>query len=244
MSLETEIAGLTSKATALIDYFTGAKNSIAAAVAAAVAAAPAISRTFYVSQLTGDDNALGTIDAPFKTIFRAISATPKGGTCEVLLRGNYTLKDSNILNNRRLVIRGESGVASETKLIIEEYTAGGVRAMGQFQGKGDVSFEFTDMTLSLPDSSAGSGALSTYYAFIYAGGNSMPGFLPVKLYNFAFELRGTFAGKFIGAGVQCLALSAVNTTIPAALEGSLVTGVAAGKDPSTLPNVITNIAKL
>ncbi len=244
MSLETEIAALTSKATALIDYFGSRKAAIEAAVAAAVAAAPAISRTFYVSQLTGDDNALGTVDAPMKTLTRAISATPKGGTCEILLRGDYTLESTVIVNNRRVVLRSETGLVTGSKLILKEYLSGETRALGSFQAKGDVSFELTDMTLSLPDSSAASGALNIYYAFIYAGGNSMPVFLPVKLYNFAFELRGTFAGKFIGAGIPCLSLSAVNTTIPAALEGSMVTGVAAGKDPSTLPNVITNIAKL
>lgn len=244
MSLETEIAALTSKATALIDYFTGAKNSIAAAVSAAVNAAPAIYRTFYVNQLTGDDSALGTTEAPFKTIFRAISATPKGGTCEIYLQADYTLENANVVNGRRLIIRGGSGSAIGYKLIIKEYLSGESRAMGQFQASGDVSFEFTNLILSLPDSSAASGSLSTYYSFIYSGGTSMPGFMPVKLNTCAFELRGTFAGKFIGVGVQCLSLSAVSTTIPAAMEGSLVAGVAAGKDPNTLPHIITNIAKL
>lgn len=244
MSLETEIAGLSSKATALIDYFSSRKASIEAAITAAVAAAPAISRTFYVSQLNGDDGALGTTEAPMKTISRAIAATPKGGTCEILLRGDYTLEATIIVNNRRLVLRGESGLVTGSKLIVKEYPSGETRALGSFQAKGDVSFEFTDMTVSLPDVAAATGTLNMYYALIYAGGNSMPVFLPVKLYNFAFELRGTFGGKFIGAGIPCLSLSAVNTTIPAAMEGSMVTGVAAGKDPSTLPNVITNIAKL
>lgn len=46
MSLETEIAALTSKATSLLDYFGNAKASIANALAAAVAAAPEISAPF------------------------------------------------------------------------------------------------------------------------------------------------------------------------------------------------------
>lgn len=245
MSLETEIAGLTSKATALLEYFTNAKSSIASAVAAAIAAAPSISRTFYVSQSAGDDTALGTVDAPMKTISRALASTPKGGTCEILLVKDYVLDSTIVVNNRRVVLRSESGLVTGSKLILNEYIAAdGVRQMGSFQAKGDASFEITDLTLSLPNAAAASGTIGTYYAFIYAGGNSMPVFLPVKLYNAAFELRGTFAGKIIGAGIPCLSLSAINTTIPAALEGSMVTGVAAGKDPSTLPNIITNIAKL
>ncbi|AFK70890.1 hypothetical protein A210_06345 [Pseudomonas putida SJTE-1] len=246
MSLETEIAGLTSKATALLDYFTTAKTAIAKAIADAVAAAPAISRTFYVNTLIGDDNALGNADTPLKTIDRAVAATPDGGVVDVILVEDYTLSSTVSARSRRIMVRGETEGSVTRKLILNEYLgANGMKRFGGFQLNRAGAIDFADLTVSLPDSAGGlSAAQDTYYAMIYAGGSKAPGFMPVKLYNVAFALRGTFTGKIVGAGIPCVSLSAVNCTIPAALEGCLIQGVAAGKDPNTLPWLTTNITKL
>ncbi|BAW20850.1 MULTISPECIES: hypothetical protein [Pseudomonas] len=246
MSLETEIAGLSSKVTSLIDYFTTAKTAIAKAIADAVAAAPAISRTFYVNQLIGDDNALGNSDSPLKTIGRAVVATPSGGVADIILVEDYTHTEFVSVGSRRIMIRGETEGSTTRKLILNEYLgANGMKRFGGFQFNRASSVDFADMTISLPDSAGGlQAAQDTYYSMIYAGGSKAPGFMPVKLYNVAFALRGTFTGKIVGAGFPCVSLSAINCTIPAALEGSLLNGVAAGKDPNTIPWLTTNIVKL
>lgn len=246
MSLETEIAALSSKATALIDYFTGRKASIDSAVAAAVAAAPAISRTFYVNQLIGDDNAAGSSTAPFKTIDRAIASTPEGGVADIILVEDYALASIVAVGGRRAMVRGDSSASNTRKLLLNEFAAeGNTKRFGGFQVNRAASLDFADLTISLPDSVGGmAGSPGSFYAMIFAGGNRLPGFMPVKLYNVAFALRGTFTGKIIGSGFPCLSLTAVSCTIPAALEGSLIEGVTAGKDPNTIPYLVTNITKL
>ncbi|WP_445673406.1 hypothetical protein ACUDA6_27125 [Pseudomonas ceruminis] len=246
MSLETEIAGLTSKATALLDYFTTFKTTAAKAIADAVTAAPAISRTFYVNQLIGDDNALGNVDSPLKTIDRAIAATPSGGMVDIILVENYTLASTISVGGRRLMIRGETEGSTTRKLILNEFLASsGLKRFGSFQVTRGSSVDFGDMTLSLPDSAGGLAVgMDSYYALIFAGGSRLPGFMQIKLYSIAFELRGTFSGKIVGAGFPSLALTVSASTIPAALEGSLIAGVSAGKDPNTIPNLLTNITKL
>lgn len=246
MSLETEIAGLSSKVTSLIDYITGFKTSSAKAIADAVAAAPAISRTFYVNTLTGDDNALGNVDTPLKTLERAIAATPSGGMLDVVLLENYTQASTLSVGGRRVMIRGETEGSTTRKLILNEFVApSGLKRFGSFQVTRGSSIDFGDLTISLPDTAGGLPVgLDSYYAMIFAGGSRLPGFMQVKLYNIAFELRGTFGGKIVGAGFPSLALTASASTIPAALEGSLIAGVAAGKDPNTIPNLLTNITKL
>lgn len=246
MSLETEIAGLTSKVTSLIDYFTGFKTSSAKAIADAVAAAPAISRTFYVNQLIGDDNALGNVDSPLKTIDRAVAATPNGGVADIILVEDYTLASNVTVGSRRIMVRGETEVTNTRKLILNEFLVGnGLKRFGGFQVNRAGSFDIADLTLSLPDSAGGLAVgMDSYYAFIFAGGSRQPGFMPVKFYNVVFALRGTFTGKIVGAGFPSLAVTASACTIPTALEGSLIAGISAGKDPNTIPNLITNITKL
>lgn len=246
MSLETEIAGLTSKATALLDYFTTFKNAAAKAIADAVTAAPAISRTFYVNPLTGDDNALGNADTPLKTLGRAVAATPSGGMGDYILQGDYTHAEALSVGSRRIIIRGDIADSKARRLILNEYLGtNGMKRFGGVQVNMGGSIDFADLTVSLPDSAGGlSATQDAFYSMFYAGGSKLPGFLPVKLYNIEFALRGTFTGKIVGSGLPCVSLSAVNCTIPAALEGYLVQGVTAGKDPNTIPWLTTNIAKL
>ncbi|MGY3286279.1 hypothetical protein ACVW05_003905 [Pseudomonas fulva] len=246
MSLETEIAGLTSKVTALIDYFNSFRSSSVKTIADAVAAAPAIYRNFYVNSLIGDDNALGTAEAPFKTLSRAIVATPDGGVADIILQADYVHSAPLPMSSRRVVVRGDNVDTNTRKLTLNEYTvANGNRRFGGFQVNTGGSIDFCDLTVVLPDTASGLAApLDSYYAMVYAGGSKMPGFAPVKLYNLVFVLRGTFGGKIVGPSFGTLALTAINCTIPSALEGCLITGVPAGKDPNTIPSLITNITKL
>ncbi|MFR0674645.1 hypothetical protein ACLUUI_14480 [Enterobacterales bacterium AW_CKDN230030176-1A_HGKHYDSX7] len=246
MSLETAIAGLTSQVTSLIDYFNGFKASSAKVIADAVAAAPEISRSFYVNQLSGDDNGTGKIDSPFKTLNRALSSTPNGGMVDIVLPENYTLAETLSVGSRRVMIRGDIEGPNSRKLILNEFMAyTNLKRFGSFQVTRGSSMDFGDLTISLPDSAGGLPVgMDSYYSLIFAGGSRLPGFMQIKFYNMAFELRGAFTGKIVGAGFPSLAVTASASTIPAALEGSLIAGVSAGKDPNTIPNLLTNIAKL
>ncbi|WNN38497.1 hypothetical protein RIN61_20180 [Pseudomonas inefficax] len=245
MSLETEIAALTSTGKALIDTINGKKAGIDAALAAAVAAAPAIGRTFYVDQELGVDTAAGTVDAPLKTINQALANTPSGGTVEIVFVKDYVLDSVISASNRGIVIRGDTVGGNVRKLTLRDFPTGtGTKRMGGFQVGRRVSITFADLTLALPDTAGLTLPLDNFYALLYAGGNTIPPFLPFNLYNVAFTLAGTFAGKLVGPGINSLAFVVIASTIPTALEGSLITGVAAGKDPNTVPWLITNVTKL
>lgn len=245
MSLETDVANLVTKTTDLITYFGGKKAGIDSAVAAAVAAAPEIVRVFYVDSVAGDDFALGTQAAPLKTIGRALAATPVGGGCEVVLLKDYTLASPLGLRGKRLIARGDVDGASGRKLILNEYITGnGQRSMGGFQCSETSSVELMDLTLTLPDGAASNGPLNAYYSFVYAGGNRLPPMITLRLFNVVIELRGTFVGKLIGPNGTNVCFSISNSTIPPALDGSIIHGVAAGTAPTTLSHVITNSNRL
>ncbi|KXK67231.1 hypothetical protein BC89_33555, partial [Pseudomonas monteilii] len=221
-----------------IDTFNGKKAGIDAALAAAVAAAPAISRTFYIDQVAGDDAAAGTQIAPLKTLAQAIANTPSGGTLEAVLLTDYTHEVIVHVNNRRVMVRGDSSASNTRKLILKDFASiseVGKKSMGAFQMSRACGLDFADLTLSLPDNAALNLPLANYYALTYAGGNAMPAHAAVKLYNCVFELRGTFVGKICGPSWGTLSLAAINTSIPAALEGSIVHSVPALKDPNTIP---------
>lgn len=246
MSLETEIAALTSTGKALIDTFNGKKAGIDAALAAAVAAAPAISRTFYIDQVAGDDTAAGTQAAPLKTLGQAIANTPSGGSLDAVLLSDYTHETTSAVANRRVMIRGENGATNTRKLILKDFAVAGAgtKRMGSFQITRSASLDFADLTLVLPDNAGLNLPLDGYYAMMYSGGNTMPGFTAVKFYNCVWSLTGTFAGKICGPSWGTLSLTAINTAFPAALEGSIVHSVPALKDPNTIPWLLTNISRL
>ncbi|WP_085720029.1 hypothetical protein [Pseudomonas sp. B22(2017)] len=246
MSLETEIAALTSTGKALIDTFNGKKAGIDSALAAAVAAAPAISRTFYIDQVAGDDAAAGTQAAPLKTLGQAIANTPGGGVLDAVLLSDYAHETTSIITSRRVTIRGDSGASNTRKLILKDFpvAGAGTKRLGSFQIARSSSLDFADLTLVLPDNAGLNLPLDGYYAMMYAGGNTMPGFASIKFYNCVWALTGTFAGKICGASWASLSLTAINTTFPTALEGSIVHSVPALKDPNTIPWLLTNISRL
>ncbi|MNF15139.1 hypothetical protein D3C80_2176240 [compost metagenome] len=68
--------------------------------------------------------------------------------------------------------------------------------------------------------------------------------MQVRMYNCVLELRGTFRGRLIGPGSALFAFSMTGTAVPSALNGSLITGVAAGTLSKDLSHVITNLSSL
>ncbi|MFJ7790648.1 hypothetical protein [Pseudomonas sp. NPDC096925] len=243
MSLETEIAALVAANNKLIDYFSGKKTAIDAAVAAAIAAAPAIVRAYWVDPQLGDDaNGLGTEASPFKTLQKAVDATPDGGRVTAWLAKDYVLDKSIYTLGRQVVIAGVAGAGR--KLVCNEFIPDGdtLPRMGSFWMSNGSSVQLLNVTVSLPASSAGD--LSSYYALAFASGSSAPILMQVRMYNCAFELRGTFRGKLIGPGAALYALSMTGTAVPSALNGSLFVGIAAGTLSKDLGHIITNLSSL
>ncbi|MBA6103423.1 hypothetical protein [Pseudomonas monteilii] len=243
MSLETEIAALVAANNKLVDYFNGKKAAIDAAVSAAVAAAPSIVRAYWVDPQLGDDNAIGTEASPFKTLQRAVDATPDGGRVTAWLAKDYVLDKSITTSGRQLVIAGVAG--SGRKLICNEFMPEGsdqLTRMGSFWLSNGSTLQLLNVTVSLPASSAGD--LSAYYALAFASGSSAPILMQVRMYNCTLELRGTFRGKLIGPGSALIALSMTGTAVPSALNGSLFVGIAAGTLSKDLGHIITNLSSL
>ncbi|MEC4559746.1 hypothetical protein [Pseudomonas inefficax] len=243
MSLENEVAGLAAVCNKLVDTVSGKMAGINAAVAAAVAAAPLMVRGYWVDPQLGDDaNGLGTDASPFKTVQRAVDATPDCGRVTVWLAKDYVLDKSITTNGRQVVIGALPG--SGRRLILNEFTPEGdtLPRMGSFWMSGGSNLQLLNVTLSLPASSAGD--LSAYYALCFASGSSAPIIMQVRMYNCAFELRGAFRGKLIGPGSALFALSMTGTAVPSALNGSLIVGVAAGTLSKDLGHIITNLSSL
>ncbi|WP_440029819.1 hypothetical protein [Chromobacterium amazonense] len=244
MSLESQVGDLVAATNNLIATFSGKKAEIDKAVAAAVAAAPAMKRVFYVDQTTGDDKiGLGTQTSPYKTIQAAIDATPNVGRVDVYLLSDYVLDVHVMLNGRRVVIRGANG---QRRLQLNEFVNNydNARRMGSFWHSEGASLELIDLVISLPDGSANASVpVSAYYAVNFASGSTVPLIGQVKLKGVAFELRGPFVGWF-SMNLPVIALQCEGTTIPSALNGVLIYGVAAGTKPETLPRVLTNLTSL
>ncbi|MBH3420767.1 MULTISPECIES: hypothetical protein [Pseudomonas] len=72
MSMETTITSLVAAANKLTSAINGKVAEIDASVLAAVRAIPEMSRSFYVDAVGGSDLALGTMEAPLKTIKEAM----------------------------------------------------------------------------------------------------------------------------------------------------------------------------
>lgn len=240
MSLESQVAELSSTCKQLIDYFNGKVSAINAAVSAAVAAAPAISRIFYVDSQAGSDENLGTRASPFKTLQRAVDSTPSGGNLDVTLLRDYALDVSVMMKGRRLMVRSE--LESPCKLILNEFTtADGLVRMGSFWQANHSPLEFANLTLVLPASSA---VVDRYCALTFSSGSTAPLMLSLRFFNCGLELRGTFRGYLIGPESSVVGLGVTNTTIPAALAGRILPSVAAGTESKSLSNIITNVPTL
>jgi len=243
MSLETEIAALVAENNKLVGAVNGKMAAINAAVSAAIAAAPTMVRVYWVDSQLGDDaNGLGTEASPFKTIQQAVNAAPDGGRVQVWLAKDYVLDRHINTTGRRVIIAGATGAGR--KLICNEFYPDGDTLMrfGSFWLSNDSTIQFVNLTISLPASSAGD--LSAYYALVFGSGSSAPIMMQMRLYNCAFELRGTFRGRLFGPGSVLFSLSIIGTPMPSALNGLLVPGITAGTLSKDVGHVITNLSSL
>lgn len=244
MSLESEIAALSSKVTSLIDYFNGKKAGIDASVSAAVAAIPLLDRTWYVNQLTGDDNAAGTANAPLKSIDKAAANTPAGGTCLILLQADYEHATAVVATQRVINITSDvSGI--KRKLTLKYITDGTNSYLSGFGLPSWGSLGLREITLVIPSPAgvvptpAGSAncLIKIYSSRIVA-------MLGLKLDACEVQAPADFVGYLIPGTANGAVLQITSTSVPSGFGGRYVIGVASGTASNTLGNLVTNLATL
>jgi hypothetical protein len=251
MSLETEIAALTSKATSLIDYFNARKNSIDSAVAAAIAAVPETTRSWYVDQAVGLDTNPGTREAPFKTIEKALKSTPAAGTCQVNLLSDYTMESRIISSCAYLYIYG--GFAATQPKLKPKYSQsteadGVITSLSSFlMLSQSSSIEIRNVDVVFPSTAGVSPAPTNtrLCSLIRANsGSSLPPIIGVSLESLAVTMDASFFGALVGPSTCATALNVYSTTFPSGFGGKYIAGVSSGTDPKSLNNVLTNLNAL
>ena len=243
MSLESQIADLVSATNTLVTTFNTKKTSIDAAVAAAIAAVPAMYRTYYVDQIAGVDTNVGTQEAPLKTIEKALSNTPDGGRCTVVLIGDYTMNSAVTTNKQFLHIKSLVS-AVKVKLNTPYYVQDDLAKLpGITFATGGVVL-LTDITLTLP-SIAGVPVPQAFYNSFFKTG-SVAG-IPMQTVKFSrcevLQAADATATLFVQLS-SAVTFMVTETTFPAGFGGRYISGVASGTAPAALSTVITNLGTL
>lgn len=264
MSLENQIADLVSASRGLIATFEQKKAGIDAAVLAALQALPANTRTFYVSALTGNDAAAGTLQAPLKTLKQAIDRVPVGGFADIYLaEGEEHLIDSQITVANKVLILGKYGQGGRPVLKSMPYVEAGMNLCYGISPYGGTTITFTGLrvkTAVLADPAKPSGD----YGFIsrsdctaatvfmngtdielngqsFMSGSGAGSVMTLFLYN--HQVTRTAAGSYIASiGSNNLRLAVAGVTLPAATQlADLLSGIT--RDANNVPrNLLCNIA--
>lgn len=246
MSLESTIADLVTATNNLLATFNGKNASIEARVAAAIAAVPSMSKTFYINQLTGDDNAAGTAAAPLKTLQKALSNTPNGGQTIVYLQADYDLASNLAVDGRLLHIDTDTaGVKRKIKCKYYVTPDGLATWLGGFVSYYGGIVMLSGVSLELP-SPAGftpvPGGLKNAVFMSNSGGGSP--LLVVKLSSCDVVAAADWVGCLVAASASAISFEVHNSTFPAGFGGRYVYGIASGTNPATLSNILTNLATL
>ncbi|HGY2299755.1 TPA: hypothetical protein ACNV18_001481 [Pseudomonas putida] len=249
MSLESQLAELTQTCNKLVEYFNTKKAGIDAALAAAIAAAPAMSRTWYVDQVAGSDANAGTKDAPFKTFEKAANSTPATGVCNINLMGDYTFTTLVRSSCAFILVSGaEATVQPKIYLkYMDSGTSSGSTELAGFLLTGQsANIGIRKADLAFP-STAGATKLTATLLCSFIRTNqrtNLPPMLGVSLEGLAVTMDATFYGALIGNSTSSVCLNANEVTFPSGFGGKYISTVAAGVDPKTLNNVLTNLPSL
>lgn len=245
MSLETDVANLVTKTTDLISYFNGKKAGIDAAVAAAVAAVPNMERTWFVDLLAGDDNGVGSVEKPFRTINKAVASTPAGGVCNVRLMSDYTHSGALTIPLSKLNICSDTpGV--KRKFNITYYLAGdGNNGLSGFVLTSGAGLGFLDITLTLPSPSGVTPTpVGTANIMLKSYSVQIVACQSLKFAACDVQMASDFTGYLMLFHNNAVIFQAVSTSFPAAFPGRYIFGVAGGTPSKDLSNVLTNLATL
>lgn len=256
MSLESDVANLGTQTTALINYFNTKKAGIDQAVKDAIAAVPDTSRGWWVDPVTGSDTNDGKTSAtPFKSINKAMAATPNAGQCTVNLLNDYTV-DANIgLSVNYLVIYGVNAVNSGVtpKLKFKYYVTNDSAGTPSTQLAGFIFYsqasniELRNVDLDLP-SPAGMNPqpITTRInsPFKTNAVSLLPPVIGVSMQVVKVTKAADFFGALIGQGSTAVIFQAVSCTFPSDMAGKYISTVAAGTDLKILTNIMTNLGTL
>ena len=247
MSLESDVANLSTQVTSLIDYFKAKKAGIDSSVAAAIAAVPETTRNWYVDQVAGLDTNPGTAALPFRTIEKCLASTPNSGVCGVYLLKDYDLASQVDITCSLLVVKGATGVEqlrakyyTNINNGVSETRLGGFA----FQRQG-ANIELRELTLTLP-SPAGITPLNSRANSLLRtfGSYSVPPVMGVQMNTVVVQKAADFMGYLISASASCVALGCGSVSFPSDFAGRYIDGIAAATDTKTLTRVMTNLATL
>ncbi|WP_445677422.1 hypothetical protein [Pseudomonas putida] len=256
MSLESQVADMNKNLTDLIAYYTGQRAAIDLSVKNAIAAVPETTRTWWVDPVTGSDSNDGKTSAtPFKSINKAMAATPNAGQCNVNLMNDYII-DANIpLTVNYLVIYGiyavSSGVTPKLKFKYMATTDSSGAASTQLAGfimySQAANAELRNVDLDLP-SPAGLNPqpVTTRICspFKTNAGSLLPPVVGVTLQAVKVFKAADFVGAIVGQASTAVIFQAVNCTFPSDMAGKYISTVAAGTDLKILTNILTNLGTL
>ena len=246
MSLESQIADLVTAANGLIATFNGKNTSINASVAAAIAAIPVGLKNYYINALTGDDTAAGTAAAPLKTLDKALSTTPVGGVCVAYLQTDYVMNVALNIDGRFLHLRSDvSGTKRKVTCNYYLTSDGSATYLAGFVQYNGAQVMVTDLTFALP-SPAGFNPAPTGFVNALFKTNSSAGTVvcSVKMTGCEVLAPADFLGFIVGSPNCAIILEVLNVSFPASFGGRYVHLVAAGTNPATLPNLLTNLSSL
>jgi len=256
MSLESDVGNLVTQTTALIDYFKGQKTSIDNSVKAAIAAVPDTSRTWWVDPVAGlDTNDGKTASTPFKTIVKAMAATPNAGQCTVNLLNDLTMEVNTALTVNYLVIYGVNAVTSGVtpKLKFKYYITTDSAGAPSTQLAGFIYYsqasnvELRNVDIDLP-SPAGlnpqplTGRICS--PFKTNAVSLLPPAIGLTMQVVKVNKAADFIGALIGQGATGVIFQAISCTFPSDMPGKYISTVPAGTDLKGLTNVMTNLAAL
>ena len=243
MSLESSVADLTTASTALLAEVRGKMASIDQSVAKAIAAVPSMSKTFYVDPIAGVDTADGSAAAPLKTIQKAVSNTPVGGVCKVLLTADYTL-DNNVSIDLRCLDIGSSVAGTKRKLTLTYgLSSDGSPRLNGFTFANGAALMLGDLIPVLP-SQAGVSPTSFNNSMFKTGSSGSTPSLGVKLSNCDVQSAADSTATLFVLLSSAIIFEAVGSTFPANFGGRYIGGIASGTAVNTHNNILSNLTTL
>lgn len=246
MSLETIVAELVTATNALLATFSAKKSEINLAVSQAIAAIPLNNKKFYVNQVTGVDTAAGTADAPLKTIRQALLMTPYGGIVDVILQADYQLATLLDVDGRCLNLYSDTAGLKRKVKASYYLTANGTATFlagflmyngGQVMAS-DIAFEFPSQVGLVP---APFGTRNSFFTSNTVGGTAV---VIVKLSSCEVIAPQDWTGWILGASASAIIFEATGVVFPSNFAGRYINGCAAGTNPASLTNVLTNLPTL
>lgn len=254
MSLENSIATLTEQVSLVLDSAsrveaaaTAQINKVGAAYSSRLAA---MSTTFYVDQLLGNDANEGTQASPLKTINRAVALTPPGGgICTTNLLSDYHVDADINLSGRKLIV-GRVGVTRKltfAKYTLDPGTNVTYRAVRGFVSDGRFCHvALSGLNVELPEAVANEIGLpeSTYPAIFKEQWALAPGAGIFEFYNCSVSVPLERYGPLCGfSGATFISLVTTFGGARGHIRGRVFSGVTdeAGVDPKTLNLLRSNL---